>query len=197
MLPLSRSVRFRDFRLLAASEAKERKVIRLSQRPRPTKLNSSHTTICLHQVGWLPDKRRRKTAGTSGINATPFGSSDGEFDVHTSLTQEQTQEKSGKTTEEDKLCSNGDFVIVHVFGASKQAKGTNFVAQILHLVEEGAIVTFLRRLETCFVYPDIEDSAQVMMNDIIFRLPPPNYGKTGRTKHMMSFPMDLTPYRIP
>ena len=57
--------------------------------------------------------------------------------------------------------------------------------------------TFLHRLKTCFVFPDVEDCAQVKMTDIICRLPQPNYGTIGRTKRMISFPLDLSAHHIP
>ena len=88
-------------------------------------------------------------------------------------------------------------VIVQVFGAAKKTNATNFVAQILHLMEEEASVSFLRRLKTCFVFPDAEDCAQVKTKGIICRLPQPSYGATGRTKHMLFFLLDLSIYRIP
>ena len=46
-----------------------------------------------------------------------------------------------------------------VSGAAKKAKTTNFVTQIVHLVEEKATVTILERLKTCFVSPDAQDFA--------------------------------------
>ena len=130
------------------------------------------------------------TAGTSGINLF-VGNSEDEVDVDKPSTNKMDD------SEDAKLYSTGDFVIVQVYGAAKKANATNFVAQIAHLMKEEATVFFLRRLKTCFVFPDAEDCAQVRINDIVCRLPHPSYGATGRTKHMLSFSLDLSVYHIP
>jgi hypothetical protein len=134
------------------------------------------------------------TAGTSGINLFVENSED-ELDVDKPSTHKMDDSEDASVNA--KLYSSGDFLFVQVYGAAKKANATNFVAQIVHLMKEEATVFFLRRLKTCFVFPDAEDCAQVKINDIVCRLPHPSYGATGRTKHMLSFSLDLSVYHIP
>lgn len=60
-------------------------------------------------------------------------------------------------------------------------------------------VSYLRKKPgSCtFVFPNIEDKADVDFEDVVLQLPKPNFSQsTSRTSSLYTFPIDLSGYNV-
>ncbi|CAH1970078.1 unnamed protein product [Acanthoscelides obtectus] len=89
--------------------------------------------------------------------------------------------------------TKGDFVIVKVYGQNK-LNFRHYVGEIIHAVNDGIEVTFLKRhKETKYFFKNNENGF-VVKADIVCKLPMPAKSNSARYANMVSFQVDLNEF---
>lgn len=96
-----------------------------------------------------------------------------------------------------KLCEIhlGSFVLVK-FTTKKTCQ--YYVGKVLKLIgEEEYEISFMRRHGNKFVFPVVEDTSSVLLQDIELHLPDPySAGGTARINSTFTFPVDMSSYNV-